>query len=94
MSIRNTSKYTNLVSKLDNPISDKLFFPTFRVKHFTSTLPTEIEMTINDFADSLALPLDPNTRYTFDDVKFTSAQKANNVVEYSALVSYVIWTAV
>ena len=92
--MRDTSRFTNVVSQTIPPVDERVFWPEYIVKHYTDTDPQIIEDGINDLSAFFAQPLMPDTRYTFRDIQYTSAQTANNVIEYSALVSYVKWHAV
>ena len=92
--MRDTSKFTNLVSQQEFPVDERAFWPDPQVRQVTDTDPQVIEDSINALAAAFAAPLTPDLRYTFNDIAYTSAQTANNVVEYSALVSFVIWHAV
>jgi hypothetical protein len=46
---------------------------------------------INAFIVSLALPHNQDFRYTINEIQYTSAQVANNLVTYSALIHYTVW---
>ena len=81
----------NFVNVITGPRNQGAWYdrPTTFVADETTT--AALQLTINTFLDSLALPLTPEMKYSITGMQYSSAQYANNEIHYSALVNYRIW---
>ena len=82
----------NFVALEARPHGQRVFYATPRFEIFTNTDEVALQLELNDWIGGIALPVTPDTLYTIISTDFTSAQRSNNVIEYSVLVRYTIWT--
>ena len=82
---------TNFV-KITGPVGQRQYFVAPKVEIFQDQDPAALQTLINDFINTLALPL-TETKYAVLDMHYTSAQESNNIIQYSALIRYQVWTA-
>jgi hypothetical protein len=73
------------------PAGQKRWFITPQVKIFESNTIALLELDVNDWIDSLALPITNSFKYNISSIEYTSAREANNIVSYSALIRYNVW---
>ena len=82
----------NFVAIEARPPGQRVYYATPMFKSFTSDNMEDLTFALNVWIAAMALPVTPDTLYTIISTQFTSAQLANNVIEYSVLVRYTIWT--
>jgi hypothetical protein len=75
------------------PLGERKYYATPRIKTFLSDDPADLETSVNAWIDTLATPIGP-IKYSINDFSYTSAQLANNTINYSVLVRYNQWTPV
>ena len=63
---------------------------TPQVRIFESQSPFSLQELINDYLTALARPPQP-AKYYLREVDYTSAQKSNNTISYSALLHIEFW---
>lgn len=81
----------NFVSLDAQPTGQRVYYATPRFEMFVDTNALDLGDSLNDWIESIALPVTPDMLYTVLTTDFTSAQLSNNVIEYSALVRYIVW---
>jgi hypothetical protein len=88
------------LSKLNNwtlstgaahPIGQRVYEGRPQVKIITHTAPNLLEIEINLWIDSLALPETEINKFTFLGIQYETAVSAPNTITYSALISYELW---
>jgi hypothetical protein len=88
------------LSKLNNwtlsaggthPIGQRVYTGRPQVKIITRVDPIILEIDINLWIDSLALPESNLTKYTYLGIDYQTAVSSPNTITYSALISYEIW---
>ena len=82
----------NFVALEARPHGQRVFYATPRFEIFTNTDEVALQVELNDWVGDIALPVTPDTLYTIISTDFSTAHLANNVIEYSVLVRYTIWT--
>ena len=61
------------------------------VKILQASDPAALEIAVNDYLDSLALPFDPDRQYFIRETRLSSAREANNTVSYSVMLHMELW---
>ena len=73
------------------PDGQRVYFAIPRVKIFTDKKANKLEDKLNDWLDTLALPIDPDDLYTVISIDYQTSFKDEKKIEYSALVLYTHW---
>lgn len=77
--------------QLRRPREQKQWFSIPRAAVFEAKTVAALETLINDWIDGLALPINLNFWTDIRDIQYSSAQESNNIISYSALVTYDVW---
>ena len=83
---------TNFV-KITGPTGERTFYTTPRVQAFSNDNTDDLTDAVNTFIQELATPLTDSLKYNVIRVDLSSAQLSNNIIQYSALIHYLVWTA-
>jgi hypothetical protein len=86
------AKISNIVQTSPQPKSQREWDATPQAKMFESIDPIILQDDINAWLATLAQPITDDIKYTIGDYDHQSAMLANNVINYTCLVSYTIWT--
>jgi hypothetical protein len=82
---------SNFTNPPIQPAGQRRYVSIPAVEILTHDDPAILQTDINAFIIGLALPYIQDFRYTIQEIQYTSAQLANNLIQYSALVHYTIW---